>query len=196
MAVAVKVEKRELRPRSIRRKLREAGRVPAMVNGHNIENIAISLDGIDLSKAIRENGMNAVYNLDVEGKIIPTLIHSYQRDTFTQSWVHIEFLAVDMAEKQEVEAELVLVGAPVGVKAGGILTQNLYNAMVSATPDKLPERIEVDVTGLEIGDAITISDIPQHSEFDILTDGEEQIAVVEVAAQEEEVVATEETPAE
>lgn len=178
MSVVLKVEERNTRPRSLRKQLRAAGRVPAAVNGNGIEHLSISCDAKALDKAIRENGLNAVYTLDLDGKKISTLLHTYELDTFTKAWIHAEFLAVDMNEKQEVEADVSLVGTPQGVKSGGILEQTLYSVVVSATPDKLPERVEIDVTNLAIGDSLTVKDIPEHPEFEILTDAEEQICAV------------------
>ncbi|MGX7024415.1 50S ribosomal protein L25/general stress protein Ctc [Vagococcus hydrophili] len=190
MSVVLKAEARAVRPRSIRRKLREEGRVPSAVHGHKIDNISFSVDAKVLDKAIRENGLNAVYTLDLNGKKISTLLQDYQLDTFTKEWIHAAFLAVDMNEETEVEAEVVLVGTPVGVKAGGALEQNLYTVMVSATPDKLPERVEVDITNMAIGDALVIGDIPKQADFTIVTDAEEQVcAVTEVTVQTEEEVA-------
>lgn len=178
MAVTLKVERRAIRPRSIRKQLRVEGRVPGVVYGNDVENTSLSVDAMALSKAIRENGANAVYYLELEGKKVPTLVHDYQVDTFNGDWVHVEFLAVDMSEETEVEAEIVLIGDAPGVKAGGVLTQTLYNVVVSATPDKLPETVEVDVSGLEIGDNISVADLPKFEDFTIVTEAEEQIASV------------------
>lgn len=187
MSVVLKAEERAVRPRSIRKKLREEGKVPSAVHGNKIENIAFSVDAWELEKAIRENGLNAVYTLDINGKKISTLLHDYQLDTFTKEWIHAEFLAVDMSQETEVEAEVTLIGTSKGVKAGGVLEQNLYTVIVSATPDKLPERVEVDVTELEIGDSLVVGDIPKHAEFSIVTDAEEQVcAVTEMNTQAEE----------
>ncbi len=192
MSVVLKAEERAVRPRSIRKKLREEGRVPSSVHGNKMGNISFSVDAHELDKAIRENGLNAVYTLDLNGKKISTLLHTYQLDTFSRAWIHAEFLAVDMNEEVEVEAELTLVGTSKGVKAGGVLEQNLYAVMVSATPDKLPERVEVDITEMAIGDALVIGDLPAQDGFVIVNDSEEQIcAVTEVsAAAEEEATAT------
>ena len=186
MSVVLKVEERATRPRSIRNKLRLAGEVPGAFHGNGIENTPMSVNAWELDKAIRENGVNAVYTLDLDGKKVSTLLHDYQLDTFSKSWVHVEFLVVDMTVETEVEAELVLTGTPKGVKAGGVLEQNLYTVMVSATPDKLPERVEVDITDLVIGDALVIKDIPAHKDFTIVTEAEEQIcAVTEMSTAEE-----------
>lgn len=186
MAVILKVAERAVRPRSLRKKLRAEGQVPGVVYGNKIENTAISVDSKELTRILKENGQNAVYTLEIDGKKVPTLLYDQQLDTFKRDWLHVEFLAVDMNEETEVEAELALVGTPKGVKAGGVLGQNLYTVIVSATPDKLPDRIEVDVAGMEIGDAITIADIPVNPDFTIVTDPEEQVAVVEEAQVHEE----------
>ncbi|OJG72421.1 hypothetical protein RV11_GL003003 [Enterococcus phoeniculicola] len=83
-----------------------------------------------------------------------------------------------MEEVTELDAEIVLIGEAAGVKVGGVLNQNLYSVLVSATPDNIPERVEVDITKLEIGDAVTIADLPKNDKFTIVTDPEEQILAI------------------
>ena len=159
MSVSLEVSKREVRPRSLRNKLRHEGKVPAVVYG---------------------------YKMDIDGQKVNTLVHKIQTNTFTNHFEHAEFLSVNMSEETEVETEVVLVGESVGVKSGGVLAQNLYTVVVSATPDKLPERIEVDVTNLELGDSITVADLPKNDDYKFVTDSEEQIAAVVAQSEEEE----------
>ena len=186
MAVALEVEKRAVRPRSIRNKLRHEGRIPAIVNGYQIESTPISVNAQELDRVLRENGLNSVITMNIDGKKVNTLVQDYSADTFTQDLIHVEFLSVNMTEEQEVEAEINLIGEASGVKAGGVLTQTLYSANVSATPDKLPENIEVDISNLEIGDSINISDIPVAKDYTIVNDPEEQIASINEPEVEEE----------
>lgn len=178
MAVSLEIVKRAVRPRSIRNKLRHEGKVLAVVNGYQVESTPISVDAKELDKILRENGLNTVITMTIDGKKVNTLVQNYSADTFTQHLTHVEFLSVNMKEETEVEAEVILVGESAGVKAGGVLTQNLYNVTVSATPDKLPESIEVDVAALEIGDAVSVSDIPENPDYKILNEADEQIASV------------------
>ncbi|EAG3047464.1 50S ribosomal protein L25/general stress protein Ctc, partial [Listeria monocytogenes] len=175
MSVSLEVTKREVRPRSLRNKLRHEGKVPAIVNGYKVESTPIAVNAAELEKILRENGLNTVITISLEGKKVNTLIKEYQSDTFTRNLTHVEFLSVDMNEETEVEAEVTLIGESAGVKAGGVLAQNLYTVVVSATPDKLPERVEIDVTSLEIGDSLTVADLPKNDEYTIVTDPEEQI---------------------
>lgn len=179
MSTLIKVEKRELRPRSIRRKLRESGMIPAVVYGHGIESTAITLEGKPMVRALAAEGQNAVYHLELEGKKIPTLIYDQQLDTFTKAIKHIEFVAVDMTQETELEAEVVLTGTPKGVTVGGELQQNLYTVVVSAKPADIPEVVELDVSDLAIGDALTVGAIKPKGNYTIVTDAEEQVAVVE-----------------
>lgn len=178
MSVSLEVTKREVRPRSLRNKLRHEGKVPAIVNGYKVESTPIAVNAAELEKILRENGLNTVITISLEGKKVNTLIKEYQSDTFTRNLTHVEFLSVDMNEETEVEAEVTLIGEAAGVKAGGVLAQNLYTVVVSATPDKLPERVEIDVTSLEIGDSLTVADLPKNDEYTIVTDPEEQIVAV------------------
>lgn len=181
MAVTLNVKERATRPRSLRNQLRHEGRIPGIVYGYQVENTAISVDDHELMKLLRDNGANTVFTMDLNGKKVNTLLHDVQRDTFTGALTHVEFLSVNMNVETEVESELVLTGDAAGVKAGGVLTQTLYTVTVSATPDKLPENIEVDVTGLEIGDSISVADLPKNADYTIVTDAEEQIAAVQEA---------------
>lgn len=178
MSVSLEVTKREVRPRSLRNKLRHEGKVPAIVNGYQVDSTPIAVNAAELERLLRENGLNTVITMNLEGKKVNTLIKEFQSDTFTRALTHVEFISVDMNEETEVEAELTLVGDAAGVKAGGVLTQNLYSVVVSATPDKLPERIEVDVIGLEIGDALTVGDLEKNDDYTIVTEAEEQIVAV------------------
>lgn len=178
MSVSLEVTKREVRPRSLRNKLRHEGKVPAIVNGYQVDSTPIAVNAAELERLLRENGLNTVITMNLEGKKVNTLIKEFQSDTFTRALTHVEFISVDMNEETEVEADLTLVGDAAGVKAGGVLTQNLYSVVVSATPDKLPERIEVDVTGLKIGDALTVGDLEKNDDYTIVTEAEEQIVAV------------------
>jgi large subunit ribosomal protein L25 len=178
MSVSLEVTKREVRPRSLRNKLRHEGKVPAIVNGYQVDSTPIAVNAAELEKLLRENGLNTVITMNLEGKKVNTLIKEFQSDTFTRALTHVAFVSVDMNEETEVEAEVTLVGEAAGVKAGGVLTQNLYNVVVSATPDKLPERIEVDITGLEIGDSLTVGDLEKNDDYTIVTEADEQIVAI------------------
>lgn len=196
MSVSLEVSKRSTRPRATRNKLRHEGKIPGIVNGYKIDSTPIAVDGHEFKRILRTEGLNSVVKLTIDGENFNTLIHQFTTDTFTREINHVEFLSVDMSEVTEVEAELVLVGVAPGVKAGGLLTQNLYNVIVSATPDKLPERIEVDITSLNIGEALTIADLPKSNDYEIITEAIEQIVAISEPRTTEEADEEEAAPAE
>ena len=193
MSVSLEVSKRALRPRANRNKLRHEGQIPGIVNGYQIESTPISVATSAFKRILKDEGLNAVVRVSIEGKEYNTLIHQITTETFTKEINHIELLSVNMSEETEVEAEIVLVGEAPGVKLGGALTQNLYSVIVSATPDKLPEKIEVDISKLSIGQSITVADLEITADFTIVTDDAEQICAISEARAAEETV--EEAPA-
>ena len=193
MSVSLEVSKRALRPRANRNKLRHEGQIPGIINGYQIESTPISVATSAFKRILKDEGLNAVVRVSIEGKEYNTLNHQITTETFTKEINHIELLSVNMSEETEVEAEIVLVGEAPGVKLGGALTQNLYSVIVSATPDKLPEKIEVDISKLSIGQSITVADLEITADFTIVTDDAEQICAISEARAAEETV--EEAPA-
>lgn len=193
MSVSLEVSKRALRPRANRNKLRHEGQIPGIINGYQIESTPISVATSAFKRILKDEGLNAVVRVSIEGKEYNTLIHQITTETFTKEINHIELLSVNMSEETEVEAEIVLVGEAPGVKLGGALTQNLYSVIVSATPDNLPEKIEVDISELSIGQSITVADLVTTSDFTVVTDSAEQICAISEARAAEETV--EEAPA-
>ncbi|MFK3986299.1 50S ribosomal protein L25/general stress protein Ctc [Exiguobacterium mexicanum] len=206
MADTLKVTKRELRPRSVRANLRKEGKVLGVVYGYKVESTPVAFEEMALRKILREHGDNALIELNIDGKKVNTLVHGTEVDPFTNEYKHVEFMAVKMDEATEVEADVTLVGDAKGVKEGGYLAQTLYKVTVSATPANIPERIELDVSELGIGDSLTVADIPENKDYEIVSEGNLQIASVNEpvavedleadTATEGEVEATEEESAE
>lgn len=83
MSVSLEVKTRALRPRSVRNKLRHEGRIPGIVNGYKIDSTAISVDGQEFKRLLREEGLNAVVGLTIDGVNYNTLIHQFTTDTDT-----------------------------------------------------------------------------------------------------------------
>lgn len=194
MANTLNVTTRELRPRSVRNNLRKEGKVLAVVYGYKVDSTPVAFEEMALRKILREHGDNALIELQIDGKKVNTLVHGSEVDPFTNTYKHVEFMAVKMDEATEVEAEVTLVGDAKGVKEGGFLSQTTYKVTVAATPDKLPERIELDVSELAIGDSLTVADIPKNNDYEIVSESDLQIAAVSepVAVEETEDEATSE----
>ncbi|AQY49773.1 50S ribosomal protein L25/general stress protein Ctc [Listeria weihenstephanensis FSL R9-0317] len=178
MATTLEVQKRETKPHSNITAIRNAGRIPGVIYGYKAENVPVSVDALTFIKAVRDNGRNSVFSVTIDGAKLNVLLHDYQTDALKGDIEHIDLLAVDMSEEVEATVNISLVGESKGVKLSGVLQQVLYDLTVATTPDKLPEVVEVDITNLDIGDAITVADLAKNADYTVITDGEEVIATV------------------
>ncbi|WP_156289990.1 50S ribosomal protein L25/general stress protein Ctc [Oceanobacillus salinisoli] len=181
MSVSLKATKREDLTRSHTRVLREDGKVPGVVYGKNKEAQTIAVDAIDLIKVIREQGKNGVLSLNIDaGQTVEVMFHDYQVDPLKDDLVHVDFYIVNMSEARDVSVPLRLEGE----SSKGVLQQPLFEVQVRAKPNDIPEEITVDVSALEIGESITISDIPITGNYEVLDDPETTVATVLAPAAE------------
>lgn len=192
MAIKLKASKRENLQKSVTNQLREDGFIPAVLYGREKEASTISVNRIELVKTLREEGRNAIMTLDIEnGETVDVMLHEYQMHPIKDVILHADFYVVDLSEEMDVEVPLRLEGEAQGSKDGGILQQPLYVLQVRAKPNEIPDEITVDVSALEIGDNLTIADLPKAEEYEFLDDPETGIAIV-LPPEAEEEEATEE----
>ncbi|MCM3227607.1 50S ribosomal protein L25/general stress protein Ctc [Terribacillus saccharophilus] len=178
MAVKLKADKRENNTKSYIRGLREEGAIPAIVYGNGKEPISVAVDSVDLLKTVRDEGKNAVISLDIKGESVDVMLHDYQTDPLKASLVHADFYVVNMSEARNVEVPIQLEGEAPGSNEGGVLQQPLYDLEISAKPNDIPDQITVDVSKLEVGDSISVGDLPTDGAYEILTDADTTIATV------------------
>ena len=164
--------------RSDLKKLRNTGKVPAVVYGYGTKNTSVKVDEVEFIKVIREVGRNGVIDLGVGSKTIKVMVSDYQFDPLKNQITHIDFLAINMTEERTVEVPVQLVGEAVGAKEGGVVEQPLFDLQVTATPDNIPESIEVDITDLQINDSYSVADIKVSGDFTIENDPEESVVTV------------------
>ena len=160
------------------RKIREAGKVPAVVYGYGTKNTSVKVDEVEFIKVIREVGRNGVIDLGVGSKTIKVMVSDYQFDPLKNQITHIDFLAINMSEERTVEVQVQLVGEAVGAKEGGVVEQPLFNLEVTATPENIPETIEVDISELQVNDSLAVSDIKISGDFTIENNPEDSIVTV------------------
>ncbi|MBO1004722.1 50S ribosomal protein L25/general stress protein Ctc [Pseudogracilibacillus auburnensis] len=166
--------------------LRQQGGIPGVVYGYKVENTSISINRAEFTKTMREVGRNGVISLDLEGENVNVILHEYQEDPIRREVIHADFLAVDMDVAIEANVRVDLLNDPVGAKEGGVLQQILHEVIVTAKPDAIPEVIEVDISGLNIGDTITIAEIKGNYACEINHEDDEAIATVTPPRDEEE----------
>ncbi len=188
--IAIQATKRDVTGKRVKT-LRNAGKLPAVLYGHNVENQQLEINERDFAKAFRAAGESTIVNLIVDGKTQPVLIHDVQNHYLNDQPIHVDFYAVNMTEKIKVNIPIHFVGESQAVKAmGGTLVKNLSEVEVECLPTDLPQAFEVDISVLNtFEDAIRLSDLKVGSKVQIIGNLEEQIANVVPPRSEEEMAA-------
>lgn len=174
--------KRDGAGKGVARKLRHGGRVPAVMYGKDMEPLHLSIDAMEavhLFQAISTD--NTIVDLVVEGEKepIPTLVREIQAHPHKNELVHVDFLRIQKGVAVEVEVPVELVGTPVGVKLhGGVLEHLVHEVPVKCIPSLIPEFIEVDVSGLDIEDAIHLSQLTFPEGVELLLDDDRTVCIV------------------
>ncbi|MCQ2604754.1 MAG: 50S ribosomal protein L25 [Spirochaetia bacterium] len=141
-------------------KLRKAGKIPAVVYGVK-EPICITVDEKEFETKYHKMSENIIIALLLNGEEkCHVLIKDYQDDILTGKIQHIDFYEVDIAKELKANIPVRVVGAPVGVKAGGIMEQLVHVMEVECLPKDIPEQIIVNVDKLDINEAVHVSEIP------------------------------------
>ena len=190
--VTINARTRDQTGKGAARTSRRDGRVPGVLSGHGEESVALSVDANELQRLVHSISVeNTIVDLEMEGKPYKVLIRELQRHPFRDEYLHIDFFHVAMDEKIHVEIPIVLTGVPTGVKnKGGVMDHQLREIEVFCLPGNIPEKVEIDVTELDIGDSIHVRDVTL-PEVEILTDLERSVVavlaptVIEVEEEEE-----------
>jgi large subunit ribosomal protein L25 len=146
------------------RRTRAAGRVPGVLYGRSEEALALSLDPLALVRSLdKERRRNTVFTLAVAdngaSKDVTAMIRDVQIDPLSRRIVHVDFLRISLEEEVRVSVPLILKGTPVGVVNGGQLHQSVHSVLVASKPAAIPVKIEIDVSALNIGQAVHVSDL-------------------------------------
>ena len=185
--------------KGVARKLRAGGRIPGVYYGRGEESIALTVALKDLHTVLESvDGSNVIVDLKLSGagvKDMKALIREIQRDPVAGSILHLDLQHISLTERITVEVPIELIGTPAGVKdGGGILEHLLREVEVECLPTDIPSRFEVDVTPLQIGDTLHVSDI-KAERVEILTEADRAIATVVPPTVLEEAAPTEEAAA-
>ena len=174
------------------RQLRNDGWIPSVVYGYETESTPIAVKERDLIDTLRETGKNGVIKLNVDGKDVNVVLNDYQSDVLKGNITHADFLSINMTEELEVEVVINLVGESPGEKQGGTLQQPIREVTIRVKPSDIPESIEVDVSELEIGDTLLVSDVRAKAAYEILNEDEDTLVLVSAPRTEAEMEALDE----
>jgi large subunit ribosomal protein L25 len=182
----VNVDVRSGAKKGAARKVRSGGAVPGVLYGQKREPISLTFNEKELLTSLdKEKRRNTVLTLSVrpvdgKGKTeeVTAMVRDAQINPISRRLVHVDFLAVDLNSEVHVTVPLVLIGKAVGVTNGGNLHQSMHFIPVAAKPAVIPTKLEVDVSGLDIGDALHASDIKLGEGVRVVLDAKEAIASV------------------
>jgi large subunit ribosomal protein L25 len=180
--IVIKVKERGKLGKEHAKKLRRDGIIPAVVYGAETSPLPLEVEAKSFHALLRSGlGENVIITLNIDAQKDgdkKVLIREVQRDPVWGNILHIDFQQISLAKKLTINAPVQLVGTPIGVEQdGGILQHVLRELEVECLPTDIPEKIEVDVTNLKIGDSIHVGDI-KLEKVEILTDPQGSIVSV------------------
>ena len=196
--VTLEVARREGSGKGVARKLRQNGKIPAVVYGGHRESVAIEVDRKAVSELIQksQHGVRSIFLLKMAGtdQQRHAMIKDIQMNPITRKMEHIDFVRVVMDEVVRVTIPVHVTGTAIGVKQGGLLDFQIRELHVECLPGAIPDSIDVDISNLDVHQYVRISDLTLPDGVKVLDDEERVVVGVTVARAEvsETAVAAEE----
>ena len=179
--INITAEVRDRAGKGMARAVRREGKVPAVIYGDNQDVVTISIDGNELSKLLKNPGFfTQIFTVDVTGKKHEVLARDLQVDPVTDLPLHVDFLQFNQNTKIVIEIPVNFLNeeeSP-GLKRGGVLNIVRRELELRCSPTNIPQAIEIDLTGFEIGDSIHISALNLPDGAEPITDRDFTIATV------------------
>ena len=158
---------RESRGKNEARRLRVAGQIPAVVYGGGQDPQAVAVSPKELSRLLHsESGLNTLIDLKFAGATTKVIVKDYLLQPVTHQLLHADFYRVDLNKKVQVKVAVRLHGEPRGVKVqGGVLDFVHREIEIESLPAEIPEHIDIDVSGMMIGDGVHVRDVAQDQKW-------------------------------
>jgi large subunit ribosomal protein L25 len=198
--IVVSAQKRGETGKNVNRRLRVAGHIPGVVYGRKTDPVSVFVSPKEIGAILRSaSGENTLFDLELEGSRRKVILKEWQVEPLKGRLLHADFYEVALDQLLQVSVHVEVTGVPVGVKVqGGVLDFVSRELEVECLPTDIPEKIVVDVSELEIGKHLRVSDLTVPDKVTILTDPD--VVVVHVVAPRAEeapaTVAAEAAPAE
>ena len=186
--ITVKAEKREGRGKNDARRMRVQGRVPVVIYGGGTESASASVELKELAAVLRtDSGVNSVFSLDIAGEgITDVIFQDRQIDSIHGRLVHADLRRFAKGEKIEMTVPIHLLGDAPGLnEEGAVMSQSLREIKVLCEPANTPDSIDIDVSGLNLGESIHVSDLKVGAGIEIHEDPETVVASIIVVQEEE-----------
>ena len=182
MEVTLRAEPRTSTGKGSARQARMKGRVPAILYGRGMDPTPLAVDSKQISHALHtEAGANVLVNLEIEGgRRFLTMVREVQRHPVRGTLLHVDFVNTDRDVKTHADVAIHITGESQGVREGGVIEHHLWDLHVECLPGDVPEAIEVDITALEVGDSLKVSDLTIPAGVTVLTGEDESVLAVVV----------------
>lgn len=176
------------------KRLRREQRIPAVVYGLSQDPVSIDVAWADLRVALTTDaGVNAVIHLEIAGEKQMSIVKDIQRHPVRRDVTHVDFLRIDPDQDVTVDVPLVMIGEAKAVTdADGMVDQNLFSLTVNASPENIPNELEMDISALGIGDSLRVADIVLPAGVTTDMDPEETVAIGMITRSTLEAMAAEE----
>jgi large subunit ribosomal protein L25 len=195
--VKLEVREREGRGSADARRLRSRGMVPGVLYGRGNTPHPFTVEERELRRVLSgDSGLHAILDVVLAGQKTthPSVLKDYQQEVPSGRLAHIDLHEVRLDQPIQAQVAVSLVGEPAGVKEGGVLSQVTREINVEALPMEIPDHLELDVSGMAIGDSLRLADLPAQEGVTYLDDPEETVlasvqvpaAIVEPEPEEEE----------
>jgi len=166
------------------RKIRRNGRIPAVIYGSSGKSVSIDLDSSEFVKGTKGISESTIVKVDVDGKSYDAFVKATQRNIIDGNILHIDFYEVESGVALRAKVSLVLQGNPIGVREGGMLETPLHEIEIECLPKDLPERIEIDISGLKANQSLHVRDIALGQGVRLLSNPDQTVALVKFAKAE------------
>ena len=163
------------------RRIRRAGRIPAVLYGRSGKAISIDLDAKGFTNGVKTISESTIVKVEVDGKSYDAFVKDTQRNIVDGSILHVDFYEVEGNVAVRARVSIHLKGNPAGVREGGVLEFPLQQIEVECLPKDLPERIDLDVSALGVNQSIYVRNIPLPEAVRILSPPEQAVALVKYA---------------
>ena len=171
------------------RRLRRDGRIPLVVYGNELDPVHVHVDTLDLHALVRNEGVNAVFELNIDGEDNLVMVKAIDQNVLTLDIDHADLLNVKRGERVEVEVPVIHEGLPA---PGAMVVQDVDVLLLEVDVLDIPEEIVLDINGLEIGEQILAKDVKMPSNAVLVSNAEELVINI-VEPEEEELPEDDET---
>jgi len=179
--VVLQAKNRQSQGSAQSRRLRRGGRIPAVIYGRSGKAVSIDLDASDFIKGTKGISESTIVKVEVDGKAYEAFVKDTQRNIIDGNILHIDFYEVESGVALRAKVSLVFNGNPVGVREGGMLETPVHEIEIECLPKDLPERIDIDISGLKANQSMHVRDIALAPGIKLLSNPDQVFALVKFA---------------